>query len=444
MAAARGLTGTRLAAESVGWYIVRMRSLRALGALVFVVVAIAGQGGVTPPDSLAAPASEGSPSRDIATWTDEPGGCPKDVKRVDLAGLKDLEDASRGEGAYASDPPETCYLIKNGTYLEGGSPVLWVKKGGSARAARRFVGETRAGVVIRGRANIAAGSDHVVIENLTFDLTGFRKDGSFNTVDIAAKDVTVSHVTATGDCATGAKGGHIEVTGGSDVLVDSCIVEKFGRCGTGGHEDHGIYLASGTGITIRNSDIRGNSSRGILFNTQQGSYGKLNHVVIERNRIHDNGHANYEDGIAVSMQGTGNVDDVTIRNNLIYGNYYSGLRFVGTMTSKFDVHHNTFYANGAKASGRGRSNLNLDDVGCGANTMATRNIFAGSTVMLNNCYDASSRGFSIKDNLVFGAPVTAGNPACVGATVDADPQFVNAAGGDFHTKSAAAAGYGAY
>ncbi len=422
-----------------------MRSSRALGALVFLVVSIACKGGMTPPEGLAAPASEGgSPAAEIATWSDEPGACPKDVKRVDLARLQDLLDASRGEGAYAGDPPETCYLIKNGTYVESGSPVLWVKKGGSARAARRFVGESRAGVVIRGRANIASGSDHVVIENLTFDLTGFRKEGSFNTVDIAAKDVTISHVTATGDCATGAKGGHIEVTGGSDVVIDSCIVEKFGRCNTGGHEDHGVYLSSGTGITVRNSDIRGNSSRGILINTQQGSFGKLNHVVIERNRIHDNGHANYEDGIAVSMQGTGNVDDVTIRNNLIYGNYYSGLRFVGTMTSKFDVHHNTFYANGEKASGRGRSNLNLDDVGCGANTIATRNIFAGSATMLNNCYDATARGFSVKDNLLFGADATGGNAACIGATVKVDPQFVNAAGGDFHTKNAAAAGYGAY
>jgi hypothetical protein len=394
--------------------------------------------------ATAGAASAGAPSGEIATWSDAPGACPKDAKRVELARLQDLEDASRGEGAYASDPPETCYLIKNGTYVEGGSPVLWVKKGGSKRAARRFVGESRAGVVIRGRANLDAGSDHVVLENLTFDLTGFNKKGSFNTIDIGASDVTVSHVTATGDCATGAKGGHIEVNGGSNVLVDSCLVEKFGRCGPSGHEDHGIYLASGTGITIRNSVIRGNASRGILFNTQQGSYGKLKNVVIERNRIHDNGHAEYEDGIAINMQETGNVDDVTIRNNLIYGNYYSGIRFVGTVTSGFDVHHNTFHANGVEAKGHGGSNLNLDDAGCGAHTVVTRNIFAGASPMLNDCYDASSRGFSVKDNLLFGAPATTGGAACIGATVRADPRFVNAASGDFHPTSAAAAGYGAY
>lgn len=428
----------------MGWYIPRMRAYR---ALIFIGLSCASQGGATPPVSSAAgAASEASPAAEIATWSDAPGACPKDAKRVDLAKLQDLEDASRGEGAYATNPPETCYFIKNGTYVGGSSPVLWVKKGGSTRAARRFVGESRAGVVIRGRASIASGSDHIVIENLTFDLTGYSKEGSFDTVGIEASDVTISHVTATGDCATGAKGGHIEVNGGSNVVVDSCIVEKFGRCGPNGHEDHGIYLASGTGISIRNSDIRGNASRGILLNTQQGSFGKLKQIVIERNRIHDNGHGEYEDGIAVNMEGTGNVDDVTIRNNLIYGNYHSGIRFVGTMTSRFDVHNNTFYANGLEARGHHGSNLNLDEAGCGANTIATKNIFAGSTPMLNDCYDASSRGFSVKDNLLFRAAATTtfGASACIGATVHADPQFVDAASGDFHPRSAAAAGYGAY
>jgi hypothetical protein len=398
-------------------------------------VAARGQGGA---------GTSGSRPREIATWADGPGACPKGEKRVEIAKLQDLEDASRGEGRFAMDPPETCYLIKNGTYVERQSPVLWVRKGGSKIAARRFVGESRSGVVIRGRANIVEGSDHVVIENLSFDLAGFSKQSSFNTMDVAAADVTISHVTFTGDCATGSKGGHIEVVGGRDVLIDSCIVEKFGHCGPRGHEDHGVYLAFGTGITIRNSIIRGNSSRGILFNTQQGSYGKIKNVVVEYNRICDNGHANYEDGIAVSMQGTGNVDDVMIRNNLIYGNYYSGLRFVGTMTSKFLVERNTFYANGARSTASGRSDLNLDDTGSGAKTTVTKNVFVGSKAMLNDCYDATSRGFRIKDNVLFGARATTGGAACVSGTINLDPQLVMPGSADFHARSLAADGYGAY
>lgn len=409
-----------------------------------VDVANPGDGGVNDANDAAPLPDSGPPPGDIGTWTDGPGTCPQGTKRVDLSTAQQLMDASRGAAAYAADPPETCYFVKNGTYAEGSSLLFYVQKGGSTTAARRFVGESRNGVVIHGRANVATGSDHIVFENMTFDLTGFVKSGSFNTFDVAAADVTLTHMTFTGNCATGFKGGHIEVVGGTTVLIDSCIVEKFGQCASGGHEDHGIYLANGSGITVRNSLIRGNSSRGILFNTQQGTYGKIKGVVVEYNRIYDNGHADYEDGIAVNMEGTGNVDDVVIRRNLIYGNYYSGLRFVGAVTSKFDVQRNTFYGNGQKSAGNGRSNLNLDAQGSGANTIATKNIFSTAKAMLNDCYDATGRGFSVTDDVVFASANTTGTSACVSAIVTVDPQFTNAATGDFHTANPAVTGYGAY
>lgn len=389
------------------------------------------------------PLDTGPPPADIATWTDVAGACPTGSKRVELSTAAQIMDASRGEGAYAADPADTCYLVKNGTYAEGSSLLFFVKKGGTTTSARRFVGESRTGVVIHGRAGVGAGSDHVVFENLTFDLTGFVKSGSFNTFDIGADDVTLTRVTFTGDCATGFRGGHIEVTSGTKIRIDSCIVEKFGHCGPTGHEDHGIYLANGSDIVVRNSIIRGNASRGILFNTQQGTYGKLKGVLVEYNRIHDNGHADYEDGIAVNMEGTGNVDDVTIRRNLIYGNYFSGLRFVGNVTTGFDVQRNTFYGNGQRSSHAGRSNLNLDAPKSGGKTLATKNVFAASKAMLNDCYDATPRGFSLSDNVVFSSANTTGDASCVSKVVTADPGFTSPTTFDFHT-GAAVAGYGAY
>jgi len=399
--------------------------------------------GDTAVPSDTSPVDVGPPPADIATWTDGPGTCPTGSKRVELSTAAQIMDASRGEGAYAADPADTCYLVKNGTYAEGGSLLFYVKKGGTATSARRFVGESRTGVVVHGRAGVGVGSDHVVFENMTFDLTGYVKSGSFNTFDIGADDVTVSHVTFTGDCATGFRGGHLEVNSGTKIRIDSCIVEKFGHCGPTGHEDHGIYLANGNDIVVRNSIVRGNASRGILFNTQQGTYGKLKGVLVEYNRIHDNGHADYEDGIAVNMEGTGNVDDVIIRRNLIYGNYFSGLRFVGSVTTGFDVQRNTFYGNGQRSSHAGRSNLNLDAPKSGGKTLATKNIFAASKAMLNDCYDATPRGFSVSDNVVFSSASTTGDASCVSKVITADPGFASPTTFDFHT-GAAVAGYGAY
>jgi hypothetical protein len=272
------------------------------------------------------------------------------------------------------------------------------------------------------------------------------QSGSFNTVTLLAgsTDLRIDHVTFTGDCATGANGGHVEVDGSSDVVVESCLIEKFGRCGPDGHQDHGVYLGSGSNITIRNNEIRGNASRGIQLNTQGGEYGTLDHVTIAQNRIHDNGHANYEDGIVMNATGTGTISNVVIEHNLIYQNYYSGLRESGAVFQSVVVRANTFFHNGALSTGSGRSELNLDDVGSGAATTVTGNIIVPSGRVLNDCYDAQPRGYLLDDNVTQGAGPAGAAGNCISGSVNADPMFVNAAAADFHAGNPAVAAYGAY
>ena len=272
---------------------------------------------VSPADAPSSDATTGGPTLAIGEWTDGPGVCPSGTTKVDITTQSQLASAARGESPYDSDPPATCYFIHNGTYATTGV-VLYVLKGGVAGAApRAFVGESRAGVVIHGRGNVADGVSDVLVTNLTFDLTGYTQSGAFNTLNLGnGNDVTVDHVTFTGDCATGLQGGHIETNGTSNVLVDSCLIEKFGQCaGTGGtgHEDHGVYLASGSHIVLRNNVIRLNSSRGVQMYTQMGQYGTLDAVTLERNRIYQNGHRDYEDGVVINSSGTGPITHVTIR-----------------------------------------------------------------------------------------------------------------------------------
>ena len=376
----------------------------------------------------------------VAEWTDGPGVCPAGMPQQRVTTAAELEAAARGEDPFAGDAPGTCYLIADGTYASSSNVLLWATRGGTASVPRYFVGESRDGVVINARATIEA--DHVVIQNVTFDLTGYVKSGSFNTISIeGANDTTIDHVTLTGDCRTGSAGGHIELNGSLGTVVDSCIVEYFGNCGPDGHLDHGIYLASTQGAVIRNSVVRGNASRGIQFNTQQGEYGTIDGVVIENNRIYQNGHAEYEDGIAINGEDTGTIANVTIQHNLIYDNYYSGLRFVGAALSGILVEHNTFAGNGSGSSSASRSEVNLDDDGSGARTTVSGNIFAVGYQVLNDCYSAAAAGFSIEDNVVSGDDATGD---CISGSIAADPQFEDAAGGDYHPNNAAVAGYGAY
>jgi parallel beta-helix repeat protein len=381
----------------------------------------------------------------IGEWQDSGGACPTGAPVVELSSRSEIEDASRGEGRFSGDAPETCYLIRNGTYRQGSQLLLYVQRGGSAAAPRRFVGESRSGVVLVGRATVGDGVSHVVISNLTFTLAGYSQPGTYNTVTLGnGADLTLDHVTITGDCATGSRGGHVEVDGTRGVLVDSCLIEKFGHCGAGGHEDHGIYLAFGSDITIRNNVIRGNSSRGIQLYTGNGSFGTLSRVKIERNRIHSNGHASYEDGIVVNGRNDGTISELQISRNLIYGNFYSGIRFAGPSTTGVRVERNTFYHNGAGSSSGERSEINIDDVGGAARSSLMRNLFGVGFALINDCYDGAKLAFELQDNAA-DAPAPGGARGnCVSTLVRLDPQFADPARGDFHPLDPAAAAYGAY
>ncbi len=380
----------------------------------------------------------GGSELDIGRWTDAAGTCPDGAPRVELDTSAEIEAAARGEAPFDGDAPGTCYLIRNGTYTSSTNVMLYVTVGGAVGAPRRFVGESRSGVRIVQRAALE-GVAHVEIRNLTFDLTGYGHAGAFNTLTVLdSEDVMISHVDFTGDCATGSRGGHVEVEGSDAVVIDSCLIERFGACSGDGHLDHGVYLASGTNIAVRNSEIRENSARGIQLNTEGGAFGTLSDVLIERNRIHHNGHRPYEDGIVVNATGTGTVTNLTIRRNLVYENRYSGLRFSGAALSGVVVEYNTFADDGGEAGGGAPSEINLDDVGSGASTVVRRNVLSAAVAVLNSCYDAGPRGFSVEDNLID----LATDLACVTGSTIADPGFADPGAGDFH--GSGTGGFGAY
>jgi parallel beta-helix repeat protein len=409
----------------------------------------------------------------IGEWSDAPGSCPAGMSMRVLTTPDQLRAASRGDDLgsdpntqYSLDPPQTCYFIKNGTYVQAATStygdrdlLLYILRGGTAATPRTFVGESREGVVLRGRAatgdsdNPAAHVTNIVLSNMTFDLTGglpgYLSDDSYNTLTLNGNSskVLVDHVTFTGDCAHGLNGAHIETERGFDgLVVDSSLVENFGHCsGSGdiGHQDHGIYLAAGRNITIRNNVIRGNSSRGIQLYTGSDPGDSLTNVTIEENRIYQNGHADYEDGIVINGPSGFPIDNVVIFRNLIYRNFYSGIRWAGPATSGILVQNNTFDHNGAGSASGARSEINIDDYGEAVNTDVQLNLFSIGNKLINDCLDAATHSFSVSLNAgeVF-SPSASTN--CVTQFTSANPQFVNAGAGDYHTQNVSVGSYGAY
>lgn len=158
----------------------------------------------------------------------------------------------------------------------------------------------------------------------------------------------------------------------------------------------------------------------------------MSHVAIELNRIHHNGHADYEDGIVMNASGTGTISDVTVQHNVIDSNYYSGLRVVGDAFNSILVTKNTFFHDDSVSAASGRSEANLDDIGSGANTTFTKNIFVASHAVLNDCYDATSRNYRLQDNLIQGAVPSGTAGQCVTASIVSDPLFESPQTFDFH------------
>lgn len=330
---------------------------------------------------------------------------------IKISNAAELADASRGTGRFAEAPPDTTFVIQDGTYAAPEyNALMWITKGGTAKSPRVFKGESRDGVVIVGRATVEA--DHVELRNMTFDITNYEvsADKSFNTITVAgAKNVRITDVTCTGNQAKGKMGGHIQPTMlnhriPENIVIENCVIEKFGRLKhPGGKLDHGIYVSAGRTILIRNNEIRYNAGRGIQLYAHEGGWKRISDIMIVGNRIHHNGRLPYTDGIVIATAGyapPGSIADVTIRHNIFYKNAHSGIRFNSKATRNILVENNTFYHNGEGTKwGLG---IDIDSDGKGKDARIRKNLFVPEYVAVFGVRYAKDMVF--EDNLLEGRP----------------------------------------
>jgi Right handed beta helix region len=197
-------------------------------------------------------------------------------------------------------------FIRNGTYPGG---VYFYELAGTAEEPIVFLGESL-DAVIEGSYDKRDGlriesSSHVALENFTVRQT-----------ERAGVSVRLSHHVTVRDCRFGDN----KYWGILTSFADDIHLE--GNECYGSKEEHGIYHAnSGDRYVIRNNLVHGNAGNGIHLNgdPDMGGDGILGQGVVENNILYGNG---MRGGGAIN---TCQVEDLLIRNNLIYKNYAAGI-----------------------------------------------------------------------------------------------------------------------
>ncbi|QTE39634.1 right-handed parallel beta-helix repeat-containing protein [Mucilaginibacter gossypii] len=320
---------------------------------------------------------------------------------------------------------------------------------------------------------VEGGSDYIIIKNNTvygIDYTQLPLNGGGNAILVIGNTTDpVTNITVTGntihDCKTG-YGENLTINGYVDgfTITNNTIynAQNIGIDAAGGY-------AANSDPTLnyaRNGVISGNT----LYNIESkrgplGGHGAIGiyvdggrNVVVEKNKV-----SVTDRGIGVVSETNGfPTDHVTIRNNLVFNCWCSGiymggyLNYTGGGTSNSAIVNNTLYNNnqalGAFGEIEGEISIRED---CTNNVIKNNIIYGGASDMFIHKYTNRGSGNIIDYNLYYttgpaqwtwnGVAYTDYNlwkTACGGdasSTYGTDPLFVNTSGLDFHLQSSSVA-----
>ena len=320
---------------------------------------------------------------------------------------------------------------------------------------------------------VEGGSDYITIKNNTvygIDYTQLPLNGGGNAILIIGNTTDpVTNIIVTGntihDCKTG-YGENLTINGYVDgfTITNNTIynAQNIGIDAAGGYSanaDPALNYAR-NGVISGNTLYNIESKRGPL-----GRHGAIGiyvdggrNVVVEKNKV-----SVTDRGIgAVSETNGFPTDHVTIRNNLVYNCWCSGiymggyLNYTGGGTSNSAIVNNTLYNNnqalGAFGEIEGEISIRED---CTNNVIKNNIIYGGASDMFIHKYTAKGSGNIIDYNLYYttgaaqwtwnGVFYTDYNSWKTASSSDAnstfgtDPLFINTSGPDFHLQSSSAA-----
>jgi hypothetical protein len=323
-----------------------------------------------------------------------------------------------------SRPGETI-LVRGGTYQES---EVWL------RADHRHCGEPGKLLTIKAYQNetplfVNSGRpfivecDYIRIEGLHFTngksigIRGINRD----TVQL------VNNVFSGSGYAWDAIGGN-----GHNILLEGNVCDIQGNASVG-TQGHCYYISHGSNIIIRNNIARGMTGYGIhVFDQRRGEdkpgFERLiKDVIIEGNVVSN---SLERAGIILAAYDHARIENVIIRNNVVYNNATSGIYIPG-LVSAVKILNNTVYGNRGAA-------LSVYGTGSEVNNVIVKNNIFASDSANHVTNDKNNTTISLENNLYW-----PGRPKLVKITdissITGDPRFVNAAKADFHLLPGSAA-----
>jgi parallel beta-helix repeat protein len=225
-------------------------------------------------------------------------------------------------------------------------------------------------------------------------------------------------------------------TSGTNILLEGNICDINGN--TVGTQGHCYYISHGSDITIRNNKAKGMTGYGIHVFDQRRSEDPpgferlIKNVIIEGNVV---SYSQQRSGIILAAYDHARIENVIIRNNVLFNNAHSGIYIPG-IVSNVKIYNNTLFGNGETAL------LIYGTTRDVANVEIKNNIFDLTKSKSSNAYHVSNgkgnNSLVLQNNLYWSKPLRLYKLSDVSPIIG-DPHFVNPKEENFHLLPGSAA-----
>ena len=328
--------------------------------------------------------------------------------------------------------PGDTILVRGGTYNEG---EIWLRADyghcgtpGRLLTIKAYPDETP--LFINGNRPFIVECNHIRVEGLHFR----------NGKDVSIRGLNRTTIQIVNNTFMGSGYAWDAIgTNGNNILLEGNVCDISGN--TVGTQGHCYYIAHGTNIIVRNNVAKGMTGYGIHVFDQRRSEDPsgferlIKDVIIEGNIVSN---SQQRAGIILAAYDHARIENVMIRNNIVFNNAASGI-YVPGIASNVKVYNNTVYGNKG---------------GAAFFTTGTKREMSVLTIQ-NNIFDITgiSRlwGFShhvvnqhgnptvsLKNNLYWPKPPKLYNISDSSSRTG-KPLFINPGSQDFHLQSGSAA-----